>query len=189
MHGKTAKHIVAASPFLKNDQKTIDFLPISSNLKTKEAEVMEALYVAVHTSIRSAEHLVRLQKNIFSDSKAAVSMTLGRTKCGAIIRSVLAPHFQQLLAKDVANNYYSLIIDESTDISIHKYLGIVIRYYSNSCKKIVSTFLHLSELEDASANGISKAIFKVLNDFNLQVSNMVGLGTDNANVRREQTEV
>lgn len=180
-HGKTSKHLATASPFNKNNQKILNFQPVN-NSKVKEAELLEALYVAVHSTIRPIEHLVSLQKNIFSDSKAAVGMNLGRTKCTALIKSVLAPHFQQLLAEDISDNCFSLIIDESTDITIDKYLGIVIRYYSKSCKKIVSTFLHLSALEDASAIGICKAIFKVLDDFNLKISNMVGLGTDNAKV-------
>lgn len=181
-HGKTRKHIEASSPFQNNNQKTLEYQPVSGSCKTKEAELKEALYIAVHTSIRSVEHLVHLQKHVFFESKAAVEMSLGRTKCTALIKSVLAPHFQKLLAEDISDCNYSLIIDESTDITVDKYLGIVIRYFSKSQQKIVTTFLHLCVLEDTTARGITTEILKVLKDFKLNISNMVGLGTDNAKV-------
>lgn len=41
---------------------------------------------------------------------------------------------------------------------------------------------HLFTSKCTRAIGICKAIFKVLDDFNLKISNMVGLGTDNAKV-------
>ncbi|KAI8116121.1 Zinc finger protein 862 [Lucilia cuprina] len=181
-HGKTSKHIKMSAPFSSNSQKTLQFNQRSSNSKIKEAELLKSLYVAIHTSIRSTDHLVRLQTNIFDDNKTAIIMTLGRTKCTALIKSVLAPHFKQLLIDDISDSKFSLIIDESTDITIEKYLGIVIRYYSKTNKNIVSTFLQLCPLEDGSAQGITSAILNVLKEFNLNISNMVGLGTDNARV-------
>ncbi|GBP34311.1 hypothetical protein EVAR_7362_1 [Eumeta japonica] len=50
-----------------------------------------------------------------------------RTKCTEVIKNVLATHFVEELIKDIGQQKYSLIIDESTDISTSKQLGIVIR--------------------------------------------------------------
>ncbi|XP_073814728.1 uncharacterized protein isoform X1 [Musca autumnalis] len=41
-HGKSTKHLAAASPFTKNNQKTSEFPILSSNSKVKEAELLEA---------------------------------------------------------------------------------------------------------------------------------------------------
>lgn len=57
-----------------------------------------------------------------------------RTKCGNIIKNVLASYFVQELRNDIRNSPFSILIDESTDISTDKYLGCTILYYS-SCKK------------------------------------------------------
>lgn len=67
---------------------------------------------------------------------AACAMKLHRTKCSEIIRSVLAPHFKSALREDIGDTNYSVEIDDSTDISVKKYSGLVIRYYSRSMKKL-----------------------------------------------------
>lgn len=66
--------------------------------------------------------------------------------------------------------------------SVHKYLGIVIRYFS-SMKKITSTFLALSLLDTSDARGIVNTVLKtVQGEMELNLQNLVGLGTDNASV-------
>lgn len=48
--------------------------------------------------------------------------------------------------KEDISSMYSLLIDESTDIAVLKYLGIAIKYFSKNQNKIVTTFLSLEEL-------------------------------------------
>ena len=57
-------------------------------------------------------------------------------------------HKKKLVA-DVGEQRFSLLLDESTDVSVSKlmYLGVVIRYFSETKKTIFSTFLGLVELE------------------------------------------
>lgn len=55
-------------------------------------------------------------------------------------------------------------------------------YYSTTKKEIISTFLSLTEIEVANAENISKTILKELEAYNLDINNLVGIGTDNANV-------
>lgn len=53
--------------------------------------------------------------------------------------------------KEDIGDMYSVLIDESTDIAVHKYLGIAINYLSKSKKKIITTFLSLEELVECNA--------------------------------------
>lgn len=62
-----------------------------------EAEGALAMYIAEHTSIQAIDHLTELCKNKFCVSK------IHRTKCTAIIREVLAPHFRSTLKNTHAN--------------------------------------------------------------------------------------
>jgi len=80
---------------------------------------------------------------------------------------------------------YSLLIDESTDITVNKMLGIAIRYYSVEQKKIISTFLRLIYIENGTAESIVNAIKKLLIDAKLQLIKMQGIGTDNASTMVE----
>lgn len=58
----------------------------------------------------------------------------------------------------------------------------MIIYFSIKKEKIVSTFLSLAEVKDCTAEGITKVILEVLNKYNLNLQNLQGIGTDNANV-------
>lgn len=48
------------------------------------------------------------------------------TKCSGVIINILAPFFIQNLRDDIGTSKYSLLIDESIDISVSKYLGIAV---------------------------------------------------------------
>lgn len=75
-----------------------------------------------------------------------------------------------------------MLIDESTEISVTKLLGVTVRYYSRELGKIVATFLAIAELEDGTALSIVSAIKQVLCDVQLDPENLLGVGVDNANV-------
>ncbi|KAJ8914027.1 hypothetical protein NQ315_012051 [Exocentrus adspersus] len=105
-----------------------------------------------------------------------------RTKCTAIINNVTGTYFMQELKNDIESSPYSILIDESTDISVTKYLGVSIIYFSKPLSKIVTTCLGLWELETADAEGITNTILKVLARFNLRLANLQGIGVDNASV-------
>ncbi|XP_037805542.1 uncharacterized protein LOC119599717 [Lucilia sericata] len=154
---------------------------VSAKKYTKRACLQNAIYAACHTSINSVDHLTLLQKKTFCDSAIAKDLQMGRTKCTKIIENVLCPYFKKELIADIGDIVFSLLIDESTDVSVKKQLGIVVRYYSESSRCIVNTFLKLVELEDSTASAITKAILLTLNEFNVNLNKFKGLGTDNAN--------
>lgn len=85
-----------------------------------------------------------------------------RTKCTERINGVLAPYVLKKLVADVADQRFSLFLDESTDVSVSKYIGVVIRYFSDSKQTIVSTFLGLFELEGGDARSIARAVVAFL---------------------------
>ncbi|XP_047543248.1 uncharacterized protein LOC125075583 [Vanessa atalanta] len=156
-----------------------------TNPKSRKAEGMLALYITEHSSVSCIDHLTDLVKLAFPDSKATDDLKMHRTKCTEVIKNVLAPHFVEELIEDIGQQkyrQYSLIIDESTDISTSKQLGIVIRYFSRKLKKVVSSFLSLEPLKTSDAVGIVEALFSCLQKYGLDKNKMVGLGTDNASV-------
>lgn len=88
---------------------------------------------------------------MFSDSNATKNIKLGGTNCAELIREVLSPYFKNVILEDIGDQKFSLILNESTDISVSKMLGIVIRYFSKNNSKIVNTFFDLLELESGTA--------------------------------------
>lgn len=105
-----------------------------------------------------------------------------RTKCSQIIKNVLGPYFIKELCEDVGDRPYSILIDESNDISFTKYLGIAIIYFSVKHKKMITTGLGLGELESGNADGIVQCLLEMLKKYGLKIEKLHGLGTDNASV-------
>ena len=109
--------------------------------------------------------------DILQDEMGAFKMH--KTKCTAVIKSVLAPHFREELREDIGESPYSLYLDESTDVSVNKLLCICVKYRSRKHGKFVSTYLGLVNLLSADACGISDAIVTFLGEFGLDIKDMV----------------
>ncbi|CAH0559254.1 unnamed protein product [Brassicogethes aeneus] len=160
-------------------------LPLKKNSEIQEAKVAEAklaLYICAHTSILQIDYLNDLCKDVFKGCPAGNNLQIHRTKCSNIIKHVLSPHFQNELMEDIGDSPYSLLIDESTDISVQKFLGIIIIYYSKKQNNIITSYLDMPKLTDFNADAIVNAIKQVLHKYQLKLKHLYGIGSDNASV-------
>lgn len=134
-HGASRKHKTNAKNIMGTSQPKILFTRLDQLDGARKAEARLSLFVAKHTAIILTDHLVDSSKNVFKCDEA-VYLQMHRTKCSAIIQNVLAPHFAKKLCDDIADYPFSLLLDESTDITTDKYLGCTIIYYSYDKKKL-----------------------------------------------------
>lgn len=109
----------------------------------KQKELILASFVAMHTSVRTIDHLTDIINEIENKpTTSAVDLNndnklhLHRTKCSALIKFVIAPSLQAELIKDIGQAPFSLIVDESTD----KLLCICVKYYSEV--KIINIYIY-----------------------------------------------
>ena len=107
---------------------------------------------------------------------------LHRTKCRALTCNVLAPCLLDELVQDINKTSYSLIIDDSTDISTRKLLCVVVRYFSINLSRIVTTFLGMVELKGETADAISTSLLDFLDKLKVDFQKCVGIGTDGCSV-------
>ncbi|CAI6357069.1 unnamed protein product [Macrosiphum euphorbiae] len=178
---ETKKHKLSIKVVRIHTPNTIK--PTITSLNTSRAEVALAMFVSAHCALLSVDHLGALCKSHFSGTNnTADNLRLHRTKCTAIIKNVLCPYFKNNLKDDIGNGRFSILVDESTDISVIKYLGIAAIYYSTFQNKIVTTFFGLEELVECNAAAIVKAILNALKSYELDIKNVIGIGTDNASV-------
>lgn len=85
--------------------------------------------IAEHCSILNCDHIGKACKAAFPDSSAAKHFQMHRTKCTEIINGMLAPYFiKRLVTENTAIGTF--ILDERTDVSVSKYLGILILNFS-----------------------------------------------------------
>lgn len=146
------------------------------------AELKIAVYVAEHSSIKAVDHLSLVIKQLDADSQVLQDIKLHRTKCSALIKNILSPCIAEDLLEDIGDSFYSLIIDESTAVDTKKVLCLMIRYCSQSKKKIVTTFYRLIEMAAGTADAITAAILQQLKADNLKTDKLLGLGVDGASV-------
>lgn len=76
--------------------------------------------------------------------------------------------------QDITDEKYSFLIDELTDISVIKLVGVTMRYFSSrNLRKIMSTFLGIVKLQNGTAQSIVNAIKKLLCDVQVNPQNRV----------------
>ncbi|KAG7154707.1 hypothetical protein Hamer_G015069 [Homarus americanus] len=75
----------------------------------------------------TADHLVDLMKRMILDSVIAEDMNMKRTKCTEVVRTLGWCATEDLLDK-LRENKFSIIVDETTDISTMKASSVLVRF-------------------------------------------------------------
>ena len=126
--------------------------------------------------------LIQLIKSVAMDSSVAKHFKCGKTKATAVTKTIMRTEGRDEIIKTISFQPFSIIIDETTDVSTKKCLVIVIRYFDFSISRVKDKFLTLLEVEHVDA----KALFEVLKTFftslNIDMKNIIGFAADNASV-------
>jgi len=109
-------------------------------------DIKLATYITMHSSARSIDHLGELLLTLGKGS-ILENLQLHRTKCSSIIKHVIAPVLLDNLVNAIGQKGYSLIIDESTDVSVTKYLCMCVKYFDTTENRILTDFLSILEVE------------------------------------------
>ena len=102
------------------------------------------------------------------------------TKCSRLVDAVIAPSLKADLKKDVDGKKYSILLDESTDVSTAKHLCICIRYFIEKAKAIQTALLSLIPVVSTTGESLFSALKRRLEEFDLPLSDCIGLGSDGA---------
>ena len=86
-----------------------------------------------------------------------------------------------LIAELKQSHYYSILIDESTDVSVEKHLAIYVRYIGPNYKP-VERLLQLTKRSGGDAATIHTALAQTLQARGLELSRGVGFASDGASV-------
>lgn len=96
--------------------------------------------------------------------------------------NAMAPYFHKRLVDNLKKGHFSLIIDETTDISTKKELALVTRQYDEESMSVTCTLYGLSELVQSDAETIYNNICSHLAADDIPLVNIIGFAADTTNV-------
>ena len=114
---------------------------------------------------------------MFPDSKIAQKMQLKKTKASYVLQEGIAREELESLSAICKEDKFSLIIDESTDISVSQILDIVVRYYFQ--RKVRDALLTVVEVDDGTAEGLYAAVKMFFEQQAIPLSNVIVFASDN----------
>ncbi|CAN6175040.1 unnamed protein product [Urochloa humidicola] len=96
-----------------------------------------------------------------------------------------AEEITEAIMTEIGDRQFSVLIDESRDISVKEQMAVIIRYV-NSRGSVVERFLALIHVTETTSQALKEALFGVLDRHKLSVSRIRGQGYDGAsNMRGE----
>ena len=153
--------------------------------ETTEAQVCS--FLAQHNlPLSLISDLMSLFKSIAPNNGKEVEILkqihLSATRCTNIIRRGVGLYFQMEFTNILRKSYFSIIPDETTDVSTEKQLGICVIYFDENDMKIVTKFFDMVSVVDSTANGLYQAIKNALNEKAIPMENIIGYSSDTTNV-------
>lgn len=151
----------------------------------KIAEIKISSFFAEHNiALHLVDHLVPLLKDIFKDSKIAKDLQLHRTKCTNIIKNIIAPVEVKNTIEIIQKTPFSILVDESTDITTNTFLCVLVRFVHPTQGSVHTKLLELVSVDatNCSAKNIYNSFKQTLVNKNIPISNIVGVACDGANV-------
>ena len=98
-----------------------------------KSELLLAGYFAEHhIPFSHADHLLTLCKSAFPDSQIASKLSMKRTKISYVMQNGIAFHEKLKVTNICKESKFSIIIDESTDISVMQILAVVVCYFDSN---------------------------------------------------------
>lgn len=125
------------------------------------------------------DSLPNLLKECCPDSAIAKQLQCGRTKSTQLIDKI-SQQGRKTVIFALRNKKFSLIVDETTDVSSKKCIVLVARYVDDG--QVRDRFVALLEVQNADAISLFNLIKEFFNQHNIPFKNMIGLATDGASV-------
>ena len=177
---KHAKNFAAKRNMTVIDKFVVKKTEPDKKEKVHRAELLLTGFMAEHgMPFSQANHLIPVIKKMFPDCDTAQNMTLMKTKAAYVMQDGIAWEESHDISKVCQENMFSLIIDESTDISVSQILAVMVRYYDGKKCKVTDALLDIIEVDDASAESLYKAVKTLLSVKMIPVSNIIGFASDN----------
>ncbi|XP_036317474.1 uncharacterized protein LOC118732445 [Rhagoletis pomonella] len=145
----------------KNQLKLDEF--VNEERATLAKQVRNAEFTIVvfcimyNLPFRLVDYLPGLLYDCCTDSQIAKALKCHRTKATSLAE-ILGDKSKNKIVNVLQKSKFSLIVDETTDLSCRKALVLVVRYFDQLSRKVKDHFLQLIELDQSDSESIYRAI-------------------------------
>ena len=184
-HKDTAYHKERVSALVDPTLGHITSMLVDCSMEgsVRDAEMCIAGIISEHNlSFNIMYHFSDLLPKLCPDSKIASHFKSKRRKTKCIVRNALAPHFHQELVQKLQMSHFSLIIDETTDVSTAKELAVVTRVYDGESMNTNCPLYDLLEIAHGDAESLFQALVGLFERDGISLNNIIGFAADNTNV-------
>ena len=167
---------------------------ITKAIKSAVQEKEKGMDVALKTTYWLAKEGISTRKysSLLSLLEFLECPSVNELNCGAnanyhsdVIANELQNAIAQVIREDIDNEItqsicFSLLVDESTDISVTQMLVMYIRHVNPVNFKPVTHFLNNVQVKDGKAATLTEAILDTMRKRNIPMSKLTGFGSDGA---------
>ncbi|CAH1114777.1 unnamed protein product [Psylliodes chrysocephalus] len=183
-HSATQLHLRNINASRKSKKITDIIVPDKTrqlNRNIQMGEMKLVMFIAEHNlSFQTLDHLTKLIGSVCPDSEIAKKLVCGRKKGTNMCLNRTGPFNLKQIVSNLQNSYYSLIIDETTDISTLKCLAVIARYFWKNT--VHDNFIGLIEVNQSTSEALFNAVTELLSEYKIPFKNMVGFAADNCSV-------
>ena len=128
------------------------------------------------------DHLTQTAAKVYTDSKIAPSIQSGRTVSKGLIVNCIGKESLNIIVEKLKTQKFSLLADETTDVSTTKQLALVVRFLDDKTESVQDNFLQLIDMPIATADALFDSINMFFQKYSIPFVNMIGFAADNAAV-------
>lgn len=151
------------------------------------AKILMICFIAEHNlPFLLADHFTELCRKMFPDSEIAQGLHMKRTKCSEMVKQ-FGNNIHDDVVSQLRNNPFSMVIDESTDVSTTKCLSVLVKYFDSNEEMIKTRLLDLLNVYEnhssnvgSSGESLFQLIMNTINSNDIPLNNLVGLAADGA---------
>ena len=146
------------------------------------SETLFTNFVAEHNlPFAVVDHVIRLCKQMFPDSKIAKKFSCGRTKTMMIVKNAITPALEEQLVKQCKTGPFSFRCDESNDTNQQKSLAIVVKHFDEVRERAVTRFLDMPICNIGTVQFIFDQLDATFEAQGIPWKNVVAFISDNCN--------
>lgn len=175
-HMTTSKHKQIVNSISNTPLIEKSFKPKKEELKNR-AELKLCAFIAQHNLLLSLlDHMIPILVKTFLDSATLKTVSLGRTKTTNTIIIVLGPMTTQQLASKLKATSFSIIMDETTDISVKKQCALAVNFCDEDDR-----VLDMYEAKSGKAEDLTNGLQTWLENEQIPLKCFVGFASDTTN--------